>query len=85
MRMEEEAPDGAVSEVCAVSALAFTTSSHQDPLWQDLYSPERLSRDQLKRLLQWNASPHVTDAMLVQAVYNRLHLRRLSMDDVAAA
>lgn len=64
-----------------MNALAF----NQDPLWQDLYSPERLSRDQLKRLLQWNASPHVTDAMLVQAVYTRLQLRRLTLDDVASA
>lgn len=52
---------------------------------QNAYSPDRLSREQLKRLLQWNASPHVTREMMVLAVNNRLHLGRLSIDDVAAA
>lgn len=50
------------------------------------YSPARLNRDQLKTLLDWPApSQHITDEMLQLAVSNRLHLGRLTRDDVAAA
>jgi hypothetical protein len=53
---------------------------------RNAYSPEHLSREQLKELLQWKAaSPHITQEMLVQAVHNRLHLGRLTYDDVVGA